>query len=151
MIGTYWVDIIEQLVPATTIWGATYIYRNTVFDQIPYKYRRGTTYFCTADTFSTSASTFCTVLASATTADTIQIIVTDLVMPATSGSSTSLNCIIDSNVPTICYDLFIDQLDDGSEFRGTVSYVVNRRPPTPHYLPANNISPLKIILSENPY
>ena len=126
LIGTYWVDIIEQLVPATTIWGATYVYRNTIFDQPAYKYRKGTTYFCTPTVFSNTASTFCTVLASASSVNTVQVILTDLTIPATGSSINNINC----GTPTsnICYALYIDQLDDGSEFRGTVSYLTNPFP-----------------------
>ena len=40
LIGKHWVDLAEQFVPATTIWGATDVYRNTVFHQQKYKYRR---------------------------------------------------------------------------------------------------------------
>jgi hypothetical protein len=40
LIGKHWVDLAEQFVPATTIWGATDVYRNTVFHQQKHKYRR---------------------------------------------------------------------------------------------------------------
>jgi hypothetical protein len=32
LIGDYWVDIVEQVIPATTLWGSTKIYSNSVFD-----------------------------------------------------------------------------------------------------------------------
>jgi hypothetical protein len=44
LIGDYWTDIIEQVVPATTIWDGCQnsgkVYRNTIFDQNKYNYRR---------------------------------------------------------------------------------------------------------------
>lgn len=40
LIGKHWVDLAEQFVPATTIWGATDVYRNTVFHQQKHKYRK---------------------------------------------------------------------------------------------------------------
>ena len=43
-VGGYWVDLIEQVVPATTIWESTYTYRNTVFDTQKYKYRKNNIY-----------------------------------------------------------------------------------------------------------
>lgn len=43
-VGGYWVDLIEQVVPATTIWESTYVYRNTVFDQQKYAYKRNNIY-----------------------------------------------------------------------------------------------------------
>jgi hypothetical protein len=45
-VGDYWIDLIEQVVPATTIWGSTYTYKNTVFDQQKFNYRNSNTYFC---------------------------------------------------------------------------------------------------------
>jgi len=43
-IGDYWLDLIEQAVPATTIWegcdNSGKIYRNTIFDQNKYMYRK---------------------------------------------------------------------------------------------------------------
>jgi hypothetical protein len=42
LIGNYWVDIIEQVIPATTIWGSVRIYTNTIFDQQKFQYRKGT-------------------------------------------------------------------------------------------------------------
>ena len=43
-IGDYWLDLIEQVVPATTIWegceSSGKLYRNTIFDQNKYAYRK---------------------------------------------------------------------------------------------------------------
>tara|TARA_Y100000589_G_scaffold42490_1_gene35642 strand:- start:8033 stop:17353 length:9321 start_codon:yes stop_codon:yes gene_type:complete len=43
-IGDYWLDLLEQVVPATTIWegcdNSGKLYRNTIFDQNKYQYRR---------------------------------------------------------------------------------------------------------------
>lgn len=46
LVGDYWVDLIEQFVPATTIWGSTYVYRNTVFDTQKYSYKSNTLFLC---------------------------------------------------------------------------------------------------------
>ena len=45
-VGDYWIDLIEQVIPATTIWGSTYTYKNTVFDQQKFDYRNSNIYFC---------------------------------------------------------------------------------------------------------
>lgn len=45
-IGTYWVDIIEQFVPSTTIWGSTFVYRNTIFDTPKHKYKSNNIWLC---------------------------------------------------------------------------------------------------------
>ena len=43
-IGDYWLDLLEQVVPATTIWegcdNSGKIYRNTIFDQNKYAYKK---------------------------------------------------------------------------------------------------------------
>ena len=45
-IGDYWLDLIEQVVPTTTIWEGCEtsgkIYRNTIFDQNKYPYKKYT-------------------------------------------------------------------------------------------------------------
>jgi len=46
LVGDYWVDLIEQFVPATTIWGSTYVCRNTVFDTQKYSYKSNTLFLC---------------------------------------------------------------------------------------------------------
>ncbi len=46
LIGDYWVDIIEQVVPATSIWGSVRVYTNTMFDQQKFKYKAYSSYFC---------------------------------------------------------------------------------------------------------
>ena len=48
-IGDYWLDLIEQVVPATTIWegcdNSGKIYRNTIFDQNKFKYKKSSLNF----------------------------------------------------------------------------------------------------------
>jgi len=46
LVGTYWVDLIEQVVPSTTIWGSTYVYGNTLFDQQKFKYKKYSLFTC---------------------------------------------------------------------------------------------------------
>ena len=45
-VGTYWIDLIEQVVPATTIWASTYTYKNTIFDAQKYNYKRNNLFLC---------------------------------------------------------------------------------------------------------
>jgi hypothetical protein len=47
LVGGYWVDIIEQVIPATTIWGSIKIYSNTIFDEQKFRYRQYSTLICT--------------------------------------------------------------------------------------------------------
>lgn len=46
LVGDYWVDLIEQFVPATTIWGSTLTYRNSVFDTQKHAYKSNTLWLC---------------------------------------------------------------------------------------------------------
>lgn len=47
LIDNYWVDIVEQVIPATTIWGSVKIYGNTMFDQQKFQYKKGSLFTCT--------------------------------------------------------------------------------------------------------
>lgn len=47
LIDSYWVDIVEQVVPATTIWGSVKIYGNTMFDQQKFQYKKSSLFTCT--------------------------------------------------------------------------------------------------------
>jgi hypothetical protein len=47
LIGNYWTDLIEQVIPATTIWNSTKVYTNTIFDEQKYKYKGYTSLFGT--------------------------------------------------------------------------------------------------------
>jgi hypothetical protein len=60
LIGDYWINLVEQLVPSTSIWkGATRYYRNTVFDQPKYKYKNYSLSFdCNPDCETISNSTY---------------------------------------------------------------------------------------------
>ena len=46
LIGDYWIDIVEQVIPTTTIWSSTRVYGNTPFDQQKFKYKSYTSLFC---------------------------------------------------------------------------------------------------------
>ena len=58
MVGTYWVDVIEQVIPATTIWGSTKIYSNTMFHQQKFMYKKGTMFTCLGGNCSLKNSDF---------------------------------------------------------------------------------------------
>ncbi len=42
LVGDYWIDLIEQVIPSTAIWGATQTIRNTIFDIQKYNYKQST-------------------------------------------------------------------------------------------------------------
>ena len=62
-VGDYWLDLIEQVVPATTIWegceSSGKIYRNTIFDQNKYVYRKYNLNFLDTGNGSTNSSNQC--------------------------------------------------------------------------------------------
>lgn len=113
LVGNYWVDIVEQVVPATTIWGSVRVYTNTIFDQQKYKYKAYSSLFC-GNPFSgqtilspiNGTNGQCTTVSVATT-------------PITMISSDNLR--LKSPVTSYCNSLCIAQMNSGSEFIGTVS------------------------------
>lgn len=50
LIGNYWIELFEQVIPSTTIWTANYIYGNTLYDQQKFKYRSGSVFPCSVST-----------------------------------------------------------------------------------------------------
>jgi len=46
LLGVFWIDLIEQVIPSTTIWGSVYTYRNSIFDSQKFRYKRYTTNYC---------------------------------------------------------------------------------------------------------
>ena len=63
LLGDYWMDIMEQFVPATTIWKAgTRTYRNTIFDQPKFEYRNFSLGYC---------SDLCTIIPTSPNVNTI--------------------------------------------------------------------------------
>lgn len=105
LVGNYWVDLIEQVVPATTIWGSTKIYTNTMFDTQKYKYKAYTTLF--------GNPSFKNVLSPVTGAtcgvDTITMVIT-----AATNSLPQFNQQAYSTV-------YLTQMNSGSEFIGNVT------------------------------
>lgn len=112
LIDNYWVDIVEQVIPATTIWGSVKIYSNTLFDQQKYKYRAYTSLLC-GNPYSGK-----TILSP---------------INGTTGQCTGVE-VITSNIPlanqpnvrikqvtSVCDSLCIAQMNMGSEFIGTVN------------------------------
>lgn len=104
LIGSYWVDLVEQVIPSTTIWGSTYKYSNTVFDRNKFKYRKGTLFTC-------EESTIIPTIGSEPQIEVIKTITTidDTGKPITTTES--------------CRGVYMNQIDDGSEFLGSVTIV----------------------------
>ena len=150
LVGTYWVDLIEQVVPATTIWGSTYVYSNTLFDQQKFKYKKSTLFFC-------NQPMLCGPLPSPTNGCTTANVITttldsEIVDPIVSGGTTGgtedpggLGPIIGDvpvgrvkeNVEVIegCDTICIKQINCGSEFVGTIRVIGDDNYTPPCYEP----------------
>ena len=111
VIGTYWVDLIEQLVPATTIWGSSQINTDvTTFSgngggsgTNKFIYKRGTLLLC----------------------DSIDYEVTNPVSNGVINAEVLIEDITDSSniITNNCNTLFIKQMSRGSEFIGSVNVI----------------------------
>lgn len=110
LIGTYWVDLIEQVIPSTTIWGSTYVYRNTVFDAQSFKYKKSSSFFGQLPTgLPTTIATN----------STVQVIVGDVSTTSTNADS----CVIAPPSTQTLNGVTIVQVDNSSEFIGTVTII----------------------------
>jgi len=107
LIGNYWTDLIEQVIPATTIWGSTKVYTNTIFDGQKFKYKNNTLLFGTPN--------FKNVLSPATGA-TCDVEINTTVLKG----SDSVYKLYDEHTFTTAYAI---QMNSGSEFIGLINVV----------------------------
>lgn len=112
LIGNYWVDLIEQVIPATTIWGSTRVYTNTMFDGQKYKYKPYTTLF--------GQPNFIKVLSPASGATCNTHAITSVI----TGNTNTLPQFNQQNYTR----LYLTQYNSGSEFIGTVKIIGNESP-----------------------
>lgn len=108
LIGNYWVDLIEQVIPSTTIWGSVKIYSNTIFDQQKFKYKSYSSLLCTNPFSGISVSS--PINGTSGNTENIEVIMTNI-NPSPTNKTFS----------TICNQLHIAQMNHGSEFIGTVN------------------------------
>jgi hypothetical protein len=109
LVGDYWSDLIEQVIPATTVWGKVKIYTNTVFDQQKYKYKEYTSLLCENTFIDTN------VLSPVSTCGCQDVEIISSVI--TNGGKASFPS---SNVYNRCGKICIAQMNSGSEFIGSV-------------------------------
>jgi hypothetical protein len=117
LIIDYWVDLIEQVVPATTIWGSVKIYTNTLFDQQKFKYRSYSSLFCN-NTFEGN-----NVLSpiNGTSGQCQNASVSIITIEPLQSKTNNINGTLP--LPTNCNFVCIAQMNHGSEFIGTVNVV----------------------------
>ncbi len=117
LVGNYWVDIIEQMIPATTIWGSIKIYTNTIFDAQKFKYRTNTTFINNTNPFS-GILTPSPINGVVGQCDKVSVIYSDIEPIQFQDQGIKQKPIIYTS-PQVC----ISQYNTGSEFIGTVNEI----------------------------
>lgn len=105
-IGIYWTDIIEQLIPATTLWGSSYVYRNNIFDNNKFRYKQYTLFTCNEPTINDYGQP----ISSDTTID-VKL------------SEITLDGIV--NPDNNCSGVYLVNINSNPEFRGSVYTITN--------------------------
>lgn len=125
LIGTYWSDLIEQLVPATTIWGSTITSGNGNFTgggSNKFKYKKYSLLACNTINYPVPSP----VSKVAFREDSIER--NSLSISVTSQDVT--DNLRYGMIDNICRGLSIRQINDGSEFIGTVTVIGEGEGPT---------------------
>lgn len=115
LIGNYWVDIVEQVIPSTTIWGSVKIYSNTIFDQQKFKYRSYSSLFCNNPYNNKKVSS--PINGTNGICHTVSVSLT----PIQIKKQDTVN--LQPIVTTTCNSVCIAQMNVGSEFIGTISVI----------------------------
>lgn len=114
LVGNYWIDIVEQVVPATTIWDSVKVYSNTVFDRQKFKYKSYSSLFCgnqfSGETVSSPIN--------GTTGTCTDVSVSMIQITPSQGYNIT---------PTVttCNSICLAQMNFGSEFIGNVTIIGN--------------------------
>jgi hypothetical protein len=99
LIGNFWTELIEQVVPATTIWGSSFSHGDNDFGRNKFVYRKSSLLLCN-DIDNQYPSPI-----SGASVNTIEVITSDVTSPT---------------AKQVCEVAYIRQANDGSEFIGTV-------------------------------
>ena len=115
LIGNYWVDIIEQVIPSTAIWGSVKIYTNTIFDEQKFKYKEYTSLFCD-DSFSGLNKTNSIKGLICGSGEDVNILIADLL---SNNTAFKPKLVYDKK----CTSVYLAQMNAGSEFIGKVTRI----------------------------
>lgn len=114
LITTYWDDLIEQVIPSTTLWGSIKVYTNTMFDQQKFKYKSYTSLFCNSPlNFVAPPSP---INGSRGQCQNVNVVVTNI-------GSLPEGAIARTSPPIPYNSLCLTQMNWGSEFVGNVNIV----------------------------
>lgn len=116
LLGNYWVDIIEQVVPATTIWDSTKVYTNTIFDQQKFKYRNYSSFFCVDDVSGIKVS-------NPIGGSFHQYKDVSVELYSINKKNNDYELKIEPKTKTVCDKIYITQMNSGSDFVGSVKII----------------------------
>lgn len=119
LLGNYWIDIIEQVVPATTIWESTKIYGNSVFDQQKFKYRSYTSFFCIDEVADIQVS-------NPIGGSIHQYKDVSVELFSINKKDNDYELKIEPKNKTVCNKIFITQMNSGSDFVGSVKIIKSK-------------------------
>lgn len=111
LLGNYWIDIVEQVIPATTMWGSVKVYSNTIFDQQKFKYKSYSSLFSSNNFFGEKI--FSPINGTSGTCESVDITVTRITMDD--------NGISTFSPPTTYDNICIAQMNFSSEFIGSLA------------------------------
>lgn len=111
LIGNFWSDIIEQVVPATTIWGRSNQFSNSVFGSSKFQYKKSTLVLCTELDINAPSPVLKPNLVSDVGVTTTDITDTDYFGPPE---------LAPVPTPYNCMGVSVAQMDMGSEFIGGI-------------------------------
>lgn len=122
LVASFWSDIIEQVVPATTIWGSSYQHSNSVFASGTDKfvYRRSTLNLCSPST-TLEAPSPTIGINNDIDVITVDVTGTDYFGPVEFAPAGAIQK---------CSGVYISQTNDSSEFLGTVTVIGVEDDPT---------------------
>lgn len=102
LLGTHWVDLIEQVIPASTLWGSTNRITNSIFHNNKFTYKRYDLLFCNRDNEDNYVST-----------NNVDVIVT----------SVEDDEVFSDN----CDNVYIKSMNDDCSTIGTVTIISNNQ------------------------
>jgi hypothetical protein len=123
LIDNYWFDLVEQVVPATTIWGSVKVYKNSIFDQQKFKYRSYSSLLCNNPYTGILPNVLSPInKPNGICKSGIEVIQTYLNITGET---------IETDTKNICTDICLAQMNHGSEFIGKVTIIGSENDGTP--------------------
>ena len=117
LINGYWFDIVEQVVPSTTIWGSVKVYKNSIFDQQKFKYRSYSSLLCKNPYTNILPNVLSPInKPNGQCKNNIEVITTNINLTGDT---------VDNDIKSVCTEICLAQMNHGSEFIGTVSIIGN--------------------------